>query len=84
METLVVRIPKDGKTAKGLYSDAFPWENLGELDIKRASDVRFSQEHQKWEVWVRNEGQTATRLPERFAKRADAIAYEVLMLQGAR
>jgi hypothetical protein len=73
MENIVLRISPDGRTVTSLYSDRFRLQKLGPISVQRASDVRFNERSQKWEVSVRPTGKL---LPKKFESRADAIAYE--------
>ena len=49
MTTLFLR--PSGKV-EGLYSDMIPEFDLGPLSVKRASNVEFSDEHQRWVIEV--------------------------------
>ncbi len=69
-----IKISPDGKVVEGLYDDKFPWYALGgKLEIKRASDVFFDPEVQKWKVKILH---SQFILPGSFTLRGDAIAYE--------
>ncbi len=79
---LQIKVSPDGKEVAGLYSDNFPWKNLGKLEIKRASNVYFCHRDQEWKVHILTEGgKLDLALPCGFKKRKDAIAYEIYYLQ---
>ena len=69
----VVVYKQDG-TVSFLYSDGHPALELGKATIKRASDVFFDEDRQEWRVHIRGEREP---LNEGFAKRQDAIDFEV-------
>jgi len=73
-----LRISPDGKTVFGLYSDKLPWKSLGELEIHRATDIRFNAAKQAWEVYLVHEGQP---LPGTYLFRENAVKAEVDYLQ---
>lgn len=75
---LKIEVSPDGKEVSGLYSDCFPWNKIGELEVRRASDVFFNPRTQKWLVKILPD----LVLSEGFDKRKDAIAYEIAYLQG--
>jgi len=77
-EKIVLRVSPDGKTVTSLYSDRFRLRELGPISVKRASDVRFNEFLQKWEVFVRKPRYEV--LSKRFELRADAIDYERIVL----
>lgn len=44
--------------AKAMHRDEFPLAFLGKMSIKRASDIRFSETTQLWDIWLmRKNGQ---------------------------
>jgi hypothetical protein len=43
---------KDG-TIECVYNDALELQNLGQLTIKRASDVIFNEDHQSWVIQLK-------------------------------
>jgi hypothetical protein len=45
----VIAFAPDG-TARCLWTEAVPLQELGRLDIHRASTVEFNSRHQTWEV----------------------------------
>jgi hypothetical protein len=71
-------ISPDGSLLTGLYTDKFDWQNLGDLEIVRATDVRFDKEKQGWAVHILDEQDRP--LPEIFNKRRDAIDAEMKYL----
>jgi len=56
----VITFAPDG-TARGLWTEIVPLQELGRLDIERASTVEFQPSTQKWEV--------------RLASRPDTVAF---------
>jgi hypothetical protein len=56
----VITFTPDG-TARGLWTEIVPLQELGRLDIQRASTVEFQPSTQKWEV--------------RLASKPDAVAF---------
>lgn len=55
MEHVIVIGP--GGVVKSMHSDKFPLGFLGRQTIERASDIRFSEEDQKWGIWFNVDGQ---------------------------
>lgn len=74
MRELVLKISSDGKDVVSLFSEALPIDFLGPVNIVRATDVRFNNDYKKWEIFLIQEGRV---LPDRFARRSEAIDYEV-------
>jgi len=62
---------------KGLYSNVLADLNLGNMNIRRASNVEFNNETQKWEVDVIGEGILA-----KFDSRQEALDWEVQYLES--
>jgi len=71
----------DGGKITALYNDDLA--DLGEQDVRRASDVRFKA-GEGWYIQLsedeRNRGHMNEVIARGFARRADAIAYEVACL----
>ena len=78
MPTVRVLISPDGKKFKHIYHDnLLRMDNaLGRVHVSRASHVEFDNEDQAWRVRVGTQ-----LLPERFAERAAALAFEVSYLE---
>lgn len=47
---MVIRIDKEGNI-KTLYRDQNPCRDMGRPKIHRASDIKFDNEFQKWEIF---------------------------------
>jgi len=73
-----IDISPDGKLLTGLYSDEFGWQDLGECQINRATDVRFDNTDKLWKVHILDEG--GRILDNGHANRKDAIAAEIVYL----
>lgn len=80
MTTYVIRIKRDGSVI-GLYDDRLPYLKIGATEIKRASDVRWNDKKQGWEIFIVDENRA---LPRVYEKRAQAIEAEVDYLQNKR
>ena len=74
MEERVLIISPDGQEVCGLYSDKFPWKEIGELSIERVSDIKFNNHIQRWEIYIRHLNKA---LPKTFGSREKAIVYEI-------
>jgi hypothetical protein len=78
----LVRIDQNGNVTF-LFHDGSPVQNVGEdLQVVRASNVRFDNGSKRWAVYLRFPDGGEERLPETFEKRADAIAYEIEICEG--
>ncbi len=49
MELVVSVSPSGG--VRSMHDDRFPMGFLGKQQIKRASDIRWNEEEQTWEIW---------------------------------
>jgi len=75
---MLIRIDIDAGVMKTLWTDELPLEEFGTLHVTRASNVEFDDERQAWFV-ARPSGE---KIAEGFARRADALAWEVLWAEG--
>jgi len=66
----VITFAPDG-TARCLWTDAVPLQELGKLDVHRASMVEFNPSEQEWEVRV--DGKTLFS----HSSRAVCLAWEI-------
>jgi len=74
-----ILITKDGQTVTGLHDDNFPFSTLGDLEINRATDVRFDNQEKLWFV---HDPKTGERIiPQGFVSRKLAILAEVIFLE---
>lgn len=73
-----IKVSADGKLLTGLYNDKFQWTDLGRCHIKRATEVLFNSDTQKWEVSILDEN--GRILDDGYIHRKDAIAAEVKYL----
>lgn len=82
---LVVSISPNGGV-RSMHDDRFPMGFLGPQRITRASDIRWNEEEQKWEIWwyVRDdefEGFVEPSEPYRyFSSYEDAREFEVAIM----
>jgi len=65
----VLKFKPDG-TAAGLYTELIPLDEIGKLEITRASTIEFNNSSQQWEVKV--DGQVLYR----HRSRAICLAWE--------
>ena len=79
MSDVILTITPDGAEIMGLYSDKIPYRDLGSVEVKRASNVEFNSESQKWEVFIVDEGRI---LPDVYVTRTEALAAEVEYLNN--
>jgi len=61
----------------GLHNDKVDFRSVGEVSMKRASDVHFDNERQGWAVTPLHEDAKALDLPEAYHSRTEAIDAEV-------
>lgn len=76
---LRIKISADGLEVVGLYSDDFPWSDIGEIKVSRASDVFFDHSSKRWKIKLLPDGDI---LPLHFEKRKEAIAFEREFLEA--
>lgn len=74
----IVKIAQNGLTVCGLYADCL--QDLGEMQVSRASAIEFHDEIGRWVVEPKIGPYAGTCLIQTFARRADAIAAEVEVL----
>lgn len=80
MGEMVIKISPDGKTAVLLHSDTHPLIGEGRQELARASNVLFDEEDQLWYVHENVPKGGTFRHDPGFVRRADAIEFEVNML----
>ena len=64
MSSSILRFDPMGKVAC-LYTEAIDLRSLGQLEVKRLTDVRFHDESQQWEVMLVSTGEIVHRDPSR-------------------
>jgi len=64
--TALLRFHPDG-TIGGLYTEAIELRSLGKLEVTRATDIRFNDEAQEWEVHAIGDDQLLHSDPSREA-----------------
>lgn len=79
MDRLIV-ITKEG-TVRFLYEDDHPLLSLGDVQIVRASDVRFDNKAKRWFMHEKKTDGSERRQGEGFIRRKDAIAFEIEVLE---
>jgi hypothetical protein len=77
----LVRISPDGSEVKHLYNDDIIriTAETSDITVKRASDVFFDNDIKKWRIRLVD---TEEVIGVEFDKRAEAIAYEIEMLEN--
>jgi hypothetical protein len=65
-----------------LYDEDSPIVTEGRVSVIRASNVLFDEDEQKWFVEVNMLDGSRKRLSDTFAKRSEAIAHEIKVLNG--
>lgn len=79
----LIRISPNGEEAIFLYDDKIPWKDLGEMKCRRASDVVFDKESQKWAIVPPTGEDFFIGITDRrFETRQDAIDYEIEVMEG--
>jgi hypothetical protein len=78
MKEKIIIISPDGEI-KTIYNDELQEMDLGALSVKRASNVEFDEDSQKWRIV---DAETDSLIGVGFDKRSDAIDYEVQFLNG--
>ena len=83
MTDYVVRIAKNGDVLT-LYADDNPVikNKIGKLKVKRASNVLFCEDTQKWYIHEKNENGEDYKHPYGYDKRSDAIKAEIMILHS--
>ena len=77
----IIKISQEG-TLTFLYSDSHPCLSVpGDISINRASNVHFDNDCKLWFVHEIKSDGSEVKHPEGFKFRADAIAYEVGILE---
>jgi len=77
MESSIVLISPNGGTVRFLYQDGHPCLELGSAEMTRASNVRWSKEEQKWQIWLVLEDGSEKQIGHGFKNRSDAVAAEI-------
>lgn len=80
MSDLKITISPNGKELSGLYAEHFNWKDFGELEIERATDIRFNKDRQLWVVHIIDEGMRELNFG--FEKRSDAVVAEIQYLNA--
>lgn len=85
MSDLVYDFSPEGKV-EGMHHDCFSLGFLGTQKIQRASDIRFNEETQQWDIWLfsSDEWQAPTASLQGFAGYDAARRFEVLALNTCR
>lgn len=80
MENLVLKIDKEGNV-QFLYDDALRavFNTLGDMQMRRASNIRWNEVTQLWDLFIVNEDGSEAFLCD-FESRGDAIDYEIGLL----
>lgn len=76
-----VKINHDGEVMF-LFHDDHPLAKVGQQNVIRASNVHFDNTDALWYVAENMPDGTSVRHANGFEKRADAIAFEVLLLSA--
>jgi hypothetical protein len=79
LKNRIIKVSSDG-IVTGLYSDFL--SDLGQVSVRRASNVEFCEETGKWVVEMLIGPFAHSCLLKTFSKRADALAAEVAVLNG--
>jgi hypothetical protein len=81
MGTRTIRI-NPGGSVDCLYADELRpvLDKLGDMQVWRASNVRFDQDDKLWYIWINN-GPSSDRVRPGYVLRSDAIAAEIEMLE---
>lgn len=74
---------KSNGTAEAMNSDSFSLSFLGRQKIERASDIRFNEELQAWQIWI-NTGNEYVNSEFTFSSYNDAGEFEVKWLNQSR
>jgi len=82
MQEQTVVITPDGRLV-AVYDDALK-EVLGleDLQLERATNVRWDEDSQAWYVWIKDSDGKEHRVHLPFSKRSDAINFELEILNG--
>jgi len=72
MENIHIEITSDG-TCMAIWKDQHGFDELGDLEVTRLSDVEFDNEVQGWRVHFRN----GVTLPGVYKERIRALAAEM-------
>lgn len=79
---VMIRIGPDGANIIMLYYDHNPLNTIGEKRIVRASDVKYDNQDGLWHVYEIMPGREMVRHKQGFKLRADAIKYEIGLLEA--
>lgn len=75
----------DGGHVEGMYFDDFPLDFLeGVIHIDRATDIRFNETTQDWEIVLIGQDAPVSDAVKGFKKYEEARKFEVLWLQTCR
>lgn len=77
MENIVIKVDNGGNVVF-LYDDALrqPMAQLGDMEMTRASNIRWNEVTQMWDLFIVNKDGTETFHSD-FANRGDAIEFEL-------
>lgn len=75
--TTTLRFQPDGGRVNCLYTEAIDLRELGKLQLTRATDIRFSEASQQWEVHEAGSNRVLFSNPSR----AECLAWEHRNLQ---
>lgn len=73
--------------ASSMHSDKFPLSFLGKMEVRRASEIKFNPDTQKWDIWlVDADGTMHPPIPEAcgFDTYEDGRKAEVFWLDSAK
>jgi len=76
---ITIRISKEGEIFF-MYDDESMLRDFGQLQIRRASNIRWDEVDQKWRIWVVKPDGTEQRTEYVFTERKDAIQAEIDLL----
>lgn len=79
----VIVIRPDGKV-EGLYNDIIPLNQLGTLNVKRATNIEFCFKRQKWIVSLPNGEEVYSNGSREKALDWEKVYCERLLLSGYR
>lgn len=83
MKSFKILISKDGSSVTNIYSDKIDMSDIGRLSIRRATEVKFSNEDQKWQVISLPPIFDSVKiLATGFNARQDAIDWEINYLNA--
>lgn len=81
MRELTIHISKDGGTLTFMYADNHPTMGLGNISVRRASNVRFHSTQQRWYIYEILSDGTERAMKNSFISRGEALDFEISYLQ---